>query len=211
MYYSHLSPVLQNAFIKKPYQGAKPEEAEFLFINLDANYSENIEHLPVFPQILEYHEDGIKFWKNNNIHHPFLLPSYTGSGKKFHKNFCKIGFNSNHAPLVSFIELLHVPTYERSKLVPEDLDLAHLKRLNTIIMEGSASSIFIPVEVSRLMRKSGVFPWMPPMAMTINDELDIWWKNVRKTIYKCLHFSVYGKFEIQLNEQLHAIGKLCCK
>src|SRR5258706_1318579 len=53
MYAAHPSRELNDLFAHKPYQGAAPELATFLFIGLDANYDEQIAEKPIFPKILE--------------------------------------------------------------------------------------------------------------------------------------------------------------
>ncbi len=61
MYFIHKSSTLINAFAKRPFQGAEPEAARCMFIGLDANYNEDIENSPIFPQLLEYLKDGPGF------------------------------------------------------------------------------------------------------------------------------------------------------
>jgi hypothetical protein len=77
MYYKHPSDQLNYAFSLKPFQGANPEMAKFLFIGLDANYAKEIDRSPIYQPLLEYLDDGITFWSKYGVHHPFLLP---GSG-----------------------------------------------------------------------------------------------------------------------------------
>ena len=115
-YRLHPSGALNRAFAARPYQGAEPEKATFLFVGLDANYSPAIEQNAVFDRVLDYLEDGVAFWKTHGVHHPFLLPQYRGDGQKYHKTFARIGFRPEHAEEVSFIEMLHVPTVGQSKL-----------------------------------------------------------------------------------------------
>jgi len=78
MYQAHPSQILSELFERKPYQGADPQAARFLFVGLDANYAANIEANPIFPSLIRYHEDGAGFWRESRVHHPFLLPQYTG-------------------------------------------------------------------------------------------------------------------------------------
>lgn len=66
--------------------------ATFLFVGLDANYSPDLEASPSFQSVLEYHEDGVAFWRRYGVHHPFLLPEYRGDGRRYHRTFAKIGF-----------------------------------------------------------------------------------------------------------------------
>src|SRR5688572_27661806 len=62
-YGAHPSEALNRAFAARPYQGAEPEAARFLFVGLDANYSPTIEQSAVFERILDYLNDGVAFWK----------------------------------------------------------------------------------------------------------------------------------------------------
>lgn len=69
MYGPHPSPELRDYFNRKPYQGADPASALILFLGLDANYSEAISESPFFERILEYHQDGVAFWRQYGVHH----------------------------------------------------------------------------------------------------------------------------------------------
>ena len=53
-----------------------------------------------------------------------------------HKSFSEIGFGPEHANLVSFAELLHLPTTGQSKLEIDDLDSAHIQKLASWVLEG---------------------------------------------------------------------------
>jgi hypothetical protein len=86
----------------------------------------------------------------------------------------------------------------------EDLDSAHLNRLNTAILHGRAEYIFIPQSVGRLMKESGHFPWMPAKPSSKEGPLGIWFRTEKKTVYWHYHFSVYGKFEEEKQRQLAA-------
>lgn len=209
MYAQHPSKTLNELFSRKPFQGAEPESATYLFVGLDANYSPTVEQNPVFPQLLEYLEDGVGFWKAYGVHHPFLLPAYKkGDGWKYHHTFSKIGFRQEHAPLVSFIELLHVPTSGRSQLEATDLNREHLERLHKAIQNGVAKHVFIPDGVARLMRNFRLFSWLPKQPLGAGNALKLWFESNTKQIHWHYHFSVYGKFEQQKKEQLNAIGQL---
>ncbi len=208
MYTPHPSIQLNETFTAKPYQGVAPDQSTFLFIGLDANYHAEIQNRPIFPKILEYRHGGVAFWQKYGVHHPFLLPGYTGDGKFYHRSFACIGFSPEHAHLVSFVELLHVPTVGRNKLVVTDLDLSHLKRLNSAILEGKAKYIFIPNGVARLMHLSGQFPWLRTKPIGIDGPLAIYYQKPGKSVYKHLHFSNYGKFVQRKSQEAAVIGSL---
>ncbi|PXX45184.1 hypothetical protein [Undibacterium pigrum] len=204
----HPSKILVELFVHKPYQGVAPERSRFLFIGLDANYDVDIEKISIFPKVLEYHEDAEKFWHAHEVHHPFLLSEYQGDGKRYHQNFERIGFGAEHANLISFVELFHLPTVGRNKLSVEDLDATHLKRLNQAILEGDATHIFITPTVASLMRSSGAFNWLPSKSIDTADVLPVLFRNSNKTVYSLLHFSSYGKYYRKLHLQIEEIRKL---
>ena len=208
MYFPHPSLALVDLFEKKPYQGAIPDVAKFLFIGLDANYSQNIESEVIFPRIVEYHENGELFWQRHGVHHPFLLPEFSGDGRFYHKSFSRIGFGPQHAGMVSFVELLHLPTIGRSKLVVADLDREHLQKLNNWILHGDAEHIFLPSGVVRLLRATKLFPWLPTKPVDSTGVLKILINKPGKHVYQHLHFSTYGKFEKHKREEAEAIRSL---
>ena len=211
MYTAHPSPALNSLFVRKPYQGADPHETKFLFVGLDANYEGQIEHSPIFGKIREYHEDGVGFWRRCGVHHPFLLPQYTGDGKFYHRSFARIGFKPDQAPHVSFIELLHIPTVGRNKLVPADLCEAHLEMLNDVLLRGAARHVFIPDGVARLMRATKLFSWLSKSPSEYLGPLGVLYRRGNKTIYRHLHFAVFGKFERRKADEVQAIQDLAAK
>jgi len=209
MYFLHPDKALNEVFAKKPFQGVAPEQARFIFIGLDANYSADVDENAVYPRLLEYLSDGEAFWKRFGVHHPFLLPEYRkGDGWKYHATFSKIGFTSQNAHEVSFVELIDKPTYGRSALSVEDLNPNHLKRVNEAILNGAAKHIFIPTGVARLMTTSPLFSWLPKTPIDSGPPLKIWARMNGKTVYWHYHFSVYGAFEQQKQKQLAAISQL---
>ena len=195
MFSAHPSESLNSLFREKPYQGAVPSQAKFLFIGLDANYDAAVATRPIFAKLKEYHENGVAFWRNHQVHHPFLLPHYAGDGRFYHRSFARIGFQPEHSAQVSFIELLHVPTVGRSRLAPADLSFHHLRLVNEAILAGAAQHIFVPQAVARLMRSTGQFPWLPSKPIEQFGPLGILYRQGVKAVYSHLHFSVYGKFE----------------
>jgi len=208
MYQAHPSLELQKAFQTKPYQGAAPWEASFLFIGLDANYAPDIDNTTIFSKVIEYHTDGVKFWKKYGVHHPFLLNEYTGDGKFYHKSFARIGIKSSQAEQISFIELLHKPTVGRNNLSFLDLVDTHLSLVEQAIFSGNARYVFIPTSVALMLRKTNYGKWLRSHPIKGLEGLDIWYQSSEVTVFKHLHFSVYGKFERQKQKELRAIGSL---
>ena len=207
MFHRHPSKLLNAHFQAKPYQGANPEHSRFLFVGLDANYSETIEQNSIFKNILLYHEDGPRFWTDTGVHHPFVLPSYKGDGRRYHVTFAKIGFQPKHAQSVSFIELLHCPTVGRSKLVLQDLDPTHLELIHHYIFAGKAKYIFISSGVLRLMSATKIFRNLG----TVNQQLGalrVLYEDDDRAVFLHLHFSNYGKFELQLQAESRGIAEL---
>ena len=207
MYEPHPSSELNEQFSHRPYQGVEPSQATFLFVGLDANYDPDLERSVSFRSVLEYHQDGVAFWQRYGVHHPFLLPQYRGDGRRYHRTFAKIGFSPEHAGLVSFVELLHVPTVGRNKLSPQDLDLSHLRRINMAIVHGKAQHIFVSAGVARLMQASKAFPWLAKEPAGPGP-LRVLYKDSSRVVYSHLHFSNYGKFQQQLEQEANAIGAL---
>jgi len=205
MFSAHPRPSLTSLLREKPYQGANPSEARFLFIGLDANYDAEVERKPIFTKLQEYHEDGVAFWRNHQVHHPFRLPQYTGDGRFYHRSFARIGFKPEHAAQVSFIELLHLPTVGQSKLVPADLNSQHLRMLNEVVLAGAARHIFVPQAVQRLMQATGQFAWLPKRPIEQLGPLGVLYRQGKKAVYRHLHFSVYGQFEARKVNEAAAI------
>jgi hypothetical protein len=141
------------------------------------------------------------------VHHPFLLPHYHGDGRRYHLNFSRIGFSCEYAEQVSFIELLHVPTTGRSKLTPADLDHGHLQYLDKIIREDDAKHIFVSAGVLKLLQTTAQFRWLKQVRRT-PSVLPVIYQSAGKTIYLHLHFSNYGKFQEQMNQEALAIKRL---
>ena len=182
--------------------------ATFLFVGLDANYDADIERLAIFPKIVEYHKDAVSFWEKHGVHHPFLLPGYNGDGKLYHRSFARIGFGPEHANLVSFVELLHVPTSGRSSLRSSDLDAKHLAMLHRAMLGGAAKHIFVSPKVAQLMRETAAFDWLFSAFGDASGPLRVLCRQGNNTVYSHYHFSVYGKFQKQKDSQAVAIRKL---
>jgi hypothetical protein len=209
VYQLHPSETLRRVFTARPFQGAEPERASFVFVGLDANYSADIERSPIFPQLLDYLADGVAFWKKTGVHHPFLLPAYGNKdGTRYHRSFAGIGFRPMHAPLVSFVEVLHLPTCKQSKLEVSDLDAGHLQWLDRIICAGSARYVFLPATAAQLMRASGSFPWLPKLARSEGGALEVWHRTATTTVFCHYHLSTYGHQEKKKREQIAEIRDL---
>lgn len=207
MYQEHPSKKLNELFASKPFQGVNPLDAKFVFVGLDANYANNLEEMSIYDKVLEYHLDAVKFWRTYGVHHPFLMPSYRGDGQYYHKSFARIGFTPRHAGQVSFVELLHKPTVGRSKIEINDLSEQHLKFIKDIIFNGKAKYIFIPAGVANIFRKTKYGNWLPKTPLN-REPLYIWYKRNNITVYKHLHFSVYGKYEQQKRIEIDKISGL---
>jgi hypothetical protein len=136
-----------------------------------------------------------------------LLPEYKGDGRRYHLNFSKIGFEPQHADLVSFVELLHVPTTGRSSLVQQDLAPSHLSELRHAVFDGNARFIFISAGVQRLMAASGRFPELLSVRRSFGV-LRVLYEGEDRAVFLHLHFSNYGKFEQQLREEANEIAGL---
>jgi len=178
-----------------------------LFVGLDANYAADVDQSAILPALRSYHEEGPTFWRKHGVHHPFLLPEYRGDGRRYHRTFAKIGFRPEHADLVSFVELLHVPTVGRSTLVREDLDPTHLSLLEDAMFKGQARYVFLSAGVVRLMNDTGQFRKLEKPSDS-SESLRTLYKDAERTIFLHLHFSNYGKFEVRLQAEAKDIAAL---
>jgi len=203
MYQPHPSAELNRLFHDRPFQGADPRTAKFIFVGLDANYSIDLENTSIFQDVIDYHADGVSFWRKHNVHHPFMLPSYKGDGRRYHLNFSRIGLTSQDASKISFIELLNKPTVGRNKIDVSDLDANHLKFINSLITTGISRHFFVSAGVLGVMRKTNQCNWL--MSSNATGILPIIGKFKETKIHQHLHFSNYGKFQNQLNEEALAI------
>lgn len=165
----HPSLELRKLFEAKPYQGQEPQKAKVLIVGNDANYSPDISTHNFFQRILEYHADGVGFWKTHMKHHPFLLAEYPfdkrQGGVRYHRNFSKMLFPSEYAECFSFVELLNVPTIgntgdNKGKFF-ELLDRNHLDWLECIILDGEKKFVVVNQTLSNsikeIQKRLGVF------------------------------------------------------
>ncbi len=205
-YVLHPSTKLVTQFAEKPWQGCNPTAAKFLFVGLDANYGADIE--TSLPEVFDYLECGVSFWRNNKIHHPFLLPHYRGSGKKYHEKFAEIGFTTHHAGVVSFIELLHLPTVGTNNLTSEDLSVSHLKSLANLLEHGSAKYVFLSSKVIALLKQAKIFEWLPRKPLSMDGDLGVLRDKKEQTIYLMYHLSCYGWQLEVLNRQIAQIQQM---
>lgn len=177
----HISFNLINLFKEKPYQGQSPEQAKIIFLSSDANYSKEISEHPFFNRILEYHEDGVKFWHKYGVHHPFLLSDYpfkkNQGGVPFHKRFSAIGLDSSYAEDICFLELLNTPTIgSMSKDKTEFLnliDLEHLKYIDHLITNSDGKLFFVSKNVADLLhdlkKRYDIFNWLQSCLKEVNS------------------------------------------
>ena len=203
----HPSSKLLELYKMRPYQGQSPEKAKIIFLSSDANYSPEISNHPFFETILEYHMDGIAFWKQHGCHHPFLLPFYpfnknTG-GVPFHRTFSKLALGPEHASHISFLELLDVPTIgNRSKNNDRFFELLspeHLKYIDNLICGGGHKMFFVSRGVLRDMtmikKNHSLFSWYAGTAGTEQRYEKLISGNKVKEIYHFSSTQVYGQLK----------------
>jgi hypothetical protein len=210
-YKLHDSNKLKDCFKKKPWQGNDPTKASFLFVGLDANFDKDIENR--LPVIFDYLDDGVKYWQSNDVHHPFRLHNFHGNGRLYHNRFAEIGFSKKHAGLVSFVELLDVPTTGGSNLTASELSPDHLCKLAKWFECGSARYIFlVGSKVATLMRrtkKSHGLDLLPLNQVKKDKDLKILREKNGQTIYEIYHFSVhYQKHVTVLERQIAQIREI---
>ena len=168
----HPSEQLSKLYRQKPFQGQVPDLAKIIFISSDANYSPEITDHKFFDSILEYHQDGVAFWKKYGVHHPFLLSTFpfnkTSGGRPFHSRFSRLNLDSSYATDISFVELLDIPTIGNKssdrtsfyKLVTRP----HLNYLDNLIMSGGQKLFFVSngvlKDMYKMRSKYHVFNWL---------------------------------------------------
>lgn len=198
MYLKHPNKELRELFRSKPYQGQNPEKATILFLGLDANFGADIETDGFFHYIKEYLLDGVAFWKKYGVHHPFLLDAYPSSdGVRYHKQFSKLGFNSSHAQLISFIELLDIPTVgittKNTPLFYSYLNTDYLRELDEIFLNGNKKLLFISSGVLRAMRRikkeHRIFNWLPDREIKGRNKVIEVYSEGGLQVYFTTHFS----------------------
>ena len=168
----HPSAQLNSLFRSKPYQGQLPENARIIFLSSDANYSPEISEHDFFKFILEYQEDGARFWKKYDVHHPFLLDAFpfkrTQGGVPFHSRFRKLKLDSSYAEFVSFVELLDIPSIGNKSEKKADfyqlISKNHLEYLNDLIQSDGGRLLLIPggvlTDMLKLKMDYGLFQWL---------------------------------------------------
>lgn len=202
IYGLHPSLDLINIFRNKPYQGQDPALAKVIFVGRDANYSEKISKHPFFERILEYHEDGVRFWQENRVHHPFLLSTYpfdrVRGGVRYHATFAKMGLGAGFAPYISFIELLDVPTIgttgtDQDRTFDTLLNKQHLAYLDSLIIGPGERMIFLSPSVLRdlnkLQRRFGLFGWVGKIMQSKPGMGRLVLESNGNRVYLAYHFS----------------------
>lgn len=202
-YSLHPSEELQRLFRSQsfPHQGQDPERAVIIIIGLDANYSPEISSKhPFFQRIIEYHSDGVGFWRRHGVHHPFLLPDYplikTTGGVPYHRRVGWMGLNPTLADKISFIELLDVPTTGRTDRSHfwDLFSIEHARRIDGLVSSGRRRLVLLSKSlVSNYMEQARkrweVFDWLPTgfrlgKLKAIKDTLLIGAPHFSSTTYK---------------------------
>lgn len=198
----HPSKELTSLFKKRPFQGQYPFKAKLIFLGSDANYSEKISNNHFFKYILEYHKDGVSFWKKYGVHHPFLLDDYpfnkNQGGVPYHRNFCKLGLTPKDSDYISFIELVNVPTTGSMgtdiSTFWELINIDHLQWIESILLHNSPKVVFVPSGVLKIMQKikqsHKIFNWLPSNSNTPKGIQEIY-DDCGTRIYKTYSFSTY--------------------
>lgn len=196
----HPSERLRTLLSEKPYQGADPSDAKVLILGNDANYSPEITANDFFNRILEYHEDGVRFWRETGYHHPFVLPEYPFDkrigGVRYHSNFRKLNFSADDADKFSFVELLNVPTIGNTgadkALFFRLLDNNHLDWLEDLILNSSPKFVLVNQTLARsigaITKKTGRLGRLAPLIANKRAPA-VGHKSAYVTIYNGYSFS----------------------
>lgn len=210
----HPSEHLVGLFAKQPYQGEDPEKARILIIGNDANYSPEISRHTFFERILDYHADGVGFWKTTGVHHPFMLADYPfdrrKGGVRYHLNFSKLNFSPEYADKFSFVELLNVPTIgntgSNKELFFQLLDKNHLSWLESLVLGGEGKFVLVNQTLARsidmISKKFGV---LKELAAAISG------KPVPAIALETTHATVYNGYSFShsvSNAYLGGVAKL---
>jgi hypothetical protein len=201
--------MLQEAF-SCGYQGANPNQAEILFVGLDANFAEDIaSEGELYQDVLAYLFDGPKYWETHDTHHPFLLHPSAADGWRYHSRFSQIGLTARDAHRVSFVELLHVATVGRRPIRRSDLDQTHIARLQAWMTGGNVRFVFASRMVGRWLQRMRLFEELRSPATETASGLLGW--TLRSTGQQLLlhsHFSAWGCQCAQLQKDLLSIRAL---
>ena len=193
----HPSQALHQLYKMKNYQGANPNDADFIFVGRDPNWAIDIETMPFFSLINEYLNDGIAFWNKYKIHHPFLFSEYKGDGKRYHTMFSKLRLPLTFAHKISFVELIGFPTTGMAKksnrlfqnYLLSDTNRNHLIQLE-IQLNNPKKRIFIAWglidDFKFINRETGLFD---KFANLDKSKLDINGLSQSENIFVHKHFS----------------------
>lgn len=154
----HPSAELRELFSSMPipYQGQDPAQARIIFVGLDANYSADIfAYENMRDRILEYHQDGVEFWKRHDTHHPFLLDEYplkkNRGGVPYHRKFQTMGLTAKHAEFIIGADGILV-THIASVDTKIDMVKGREEIKSTCFGKASTSDVFIE-EASAIARQ----------------------------------------------------------
>jgi len=204
----HPSKKLQEAF--KGFQIQKPEDAEMIFLGLDANWDKDIEKKePLFFEetINHYLKDGVQYWIDNGVHTPMLKKDtkqkyiYKGDRRKggvpYHTRFSRLGFTSDYAEKICFLELLSICTYGNSTKPKENKD-----KFNTMLKsEENAEHL---KKIKEIFKKKDIYICISPSVKEIIDELKYELKfEIEAKVIDIPHFSRHGI----TNDELEKLGK----
>lgn len=197
IYQQHPSEELNSLYHQSdfPHQGQHPLSAKVIFIGLDANYSPELSvNRQFFDYILNYHEDGVGFWREHGIHHPFLHPLYPLSrrtgGVPYHRKFSKMGLDSSFADKISFIELLPIPTTGNTQdpAFWSLFNVGHATKIDSLVTNDDRKLVILSRSVMKKMRTAaqtyGVFEWLPE-AFLLGEMTKV----SNTIVFGALHFS----------------------
>ncbi len=151
---------------------------------------------------------GGQFIVSPDIHHPFMLDNYTGSGYEYHDRFRSIGLKPEHASHVSFVEALDIPTCGSGTPPVRWLRREHLKRLEDWVRKGSARYVFIPSTTVNLLHRAKTFSWLGSTPIGQYRSVPILGELPGKTIFCPYHFSYRFAPAEERRKQLLDIGYL---
>lgn len=142
------------------------------FLSKYTNWPYNIEEWQIYPEVVEYINDPVAYWRKYNRHHPLIAENAYdpetggyGNGYKYNYNFSKLGLDSWYADKVGFTQLIGTPVagvidYQRESQRNKDIKLFnellqnrnHLKFLRQLLFEAEDKIIFISRSVYNILR-----------------------------------------------------------
>jgi len=170
-----------------------------IFLGLDANWDKDIEvnekKKDFFKETIKYLNNGVEYWKTNGVHTSMLKEDiYVGDRRKggvpYHRRFSRLGFSSDYAEKICFLELLSMCTYGNSTTDTKEFE----KMLNSCENKKHLETI------RRILLKKNIYICISAGVEEIIDKLNF---KIEANKVPIPHFSKRGI----TNDELEKLGK----